>query len=74
MPSNDLKEFIIQVLVHLDILVEPKRYSQEQKSIVQSYLGYKQTPSRVSFKGQIFIAVPINLKDKAAGMDDFKSL
>jgi hypothetical protein len=38
MPSNDLKEFIIQVLVHLDILVEPKRYSQEQKSIVQSYL------------------------------------
>jgi hypothetical protein len=38
MPNNDLKEFIIQVLVHLDILVEPKRYSQEQKSIVQSYL------------------------------------
>jgi hypothetical protein len=38
MPNNDLKEFIIQVLVHLDILVEPKRYSQEQKSNVQSYL------------------------------------
>jgi hypothetical protein len=38
MPNNNLKEFIIQVLVHLDILVEPKRYSQEQKSIVQSYL------------------------------------
>jgi hypothetical protein len=38
MPNNDLKEFIIQVLVHLDILVEPKRYNQEQKSIVQSYL------------------------------------
>ena len=37
MPNNDLKEFIIQVLVHLDILVEPKRYSQEQKSIVHSY-------------------------------------
>jgi hypothetical protein len=30
--------------------------------------------SCVSFKGQIFIAAPINLKDKAAGMDDFKSL
>ena len=38
MPNNDLKEFIIQVLVHLDILVEPKHYSQEQQSIVQSYL------------------------------------
>jgi hypothetical protein len=25
-------------------------------------------------KGQTFIAAPINLKDKAAGMDDFKSL
>jgi hypothetical protein len=34
----DLQEFIIQVLVHLDILVEPKRYSQEQQSVVQSYL------------------------------------
>ena len=38
MPNNEFKEFIIQVLVHLDILVEPKRYSQEQKSTVQSYL------------------------------------
>jgi hypothetical protein len=38
MPNNEFKEFLIQVLVHLDILVEPKRYSQEQKSIVQSYL------------------------------------
>jgi hypothetical protein len=38
MPNNEFKEFIIQVLVHLDILVEPNRYSQEQKSIVQSYL------------------------------------
>jgi hypothetical protein len=37
MPNNDFKEFTIQVLLHLDILVEPKRYSQEQKSIVQSY-------------------------------------
>jgi hypothetical protein len=36
--KNNEKEFIIQVLVHLDILVEPKRYSQEQESIVQSYL------------------------------------
>ena len=34
MPNNDLKEFIIQVLVHLDILVEPKHYSQEQESKV----------------------------------------
>jgi hypothetical protein len=32
MPNNEFKEFMIQVLVHLDILVEPKRYSQEQKS------------------------------------------
>jgi hypothetical protein len=38
MPNNDFKDFTIQVLVHLDILVEPKRYSQDQKSIVQSYL------------------------------------
>jgi hypothetical protein len=38
MPNNEFKEFIIQVLVHLDILVEPKRYSQEQKFIAQSYL------------------------------------
>jgi hypothetical protein len=38
MQNNESKEFIIQVLVHLDILVEPTRYSQEQKSIVQSYL------------------------------------
>jgi hypothetical protein len=38
MPNNEFKEFIIQVLVHLDIPVEPNRYSQEQKSIVQSYL------------------------------------
>jgi hypothetical protein len=34
MPNNDMKEFIIQVLVHLDILVEPKHYSQEQESKV----------------------------------------
>jgi hypothetical protein len=38
MPNNEFKEFMIQVLVHLDILVEPKHYSQNQKSIVQSYL------------------------------------
>jgi hypothetical protein len=29
MPNNELKEFIIQVLVHLDILVEPKHHNQE---------------------------------------------
>jgi hypothetical protein len=40
MPNNDMKEFMIQVLVHLDILVEPKRYSQEQQSIVQSYYEF----------------------------------
>jgi hypothetical protein len=28
MPNDDFKEFIIQVLVHLDILVEPRHYSQ----------------------------------------------
>ena len=38
MPNDDFKEFIIQVLVHLDILVEPKHYRQEQESKVQSYL------------------------------------
>jgi hypothetical protein len=38
MPNNDMKEFIIKVLVHLDILVEPKRYSQKQQTNVQSYL------------------------------------
>ena len=38
MPNDDKKEFIIEVLVHLDILVEPKYYSQEQQTIVQSYL------------------------------------
>ena len=38
MPNNIMKEFMMQVLVHLDILVEPKRYSQEKQSIVQSYL------------------------------------
>jgi hypothetical protein len=38
MPHNDMKEFMIKVLVHLDILVEPKRSSQEQQSSVQSYL------------------------------------
>jgi hypothetical protein len=38
MPNDDFKEFIIQVLVHLDILVEPRHYSQEKESKVQSYL------------------------------------
>jgi hypothetical protein len=38
MPNDDFKEFIIQVLVHLDILVESKHYRQEQESKVQSYL------------------------------------
>ena len=38
MPSDDFNEFIIQVLVHLDILVEPKQYIQEMESKIQSYL------------------------------------
>ena len=37
MPNDDFKEFIIQVLVHLNILVEPK-YNKVQESMVQSYL------------------------------------
>jgi hypothetical protein len=37
-PSDYLKEFIIQILVHLGILIEPKRYGQEQEPKVQSYL------------------------------------
>ena len=38
MPNNDMQEFIMQILVHLDILVEPKRDSQEKQPIVQSYM------------------------------------
>ena len=38
MPNDYLKEFIIQVLVHLDILVEPKHYRQEQQSTGHSYI------------------------------------
>jgi hypothetical protein len=38
MPNTYLKEFIIQVLVHLDILVEPKHYGEESGCTDQSYL------------------------------------
>ena len=38
MPNDYFKEFIIQVLVHLDILVEPKHYRQEQESTYHSYI------------------------------------
>jgi hypothetical protein len=38
MPNGDFKEFIMQVLVHLDILVEPKHYRQEKEFKAQSYL------------------------------------
>jgi len=38
MPNDDFKEFIIQVLVHLDILVEPRHYRQEQESKDLSYI------------------------------------
>ena len=34
MPNDYFKEFIIQVLVHLDILVEPKQYRPEQESYI----------------------------------------
>jgi hypothetical protein len=89
MPNDYFKEFIIQVLVHLDILVEPKHYRQEQESTYHSYIvhsfdlsiqkiaacWYKQIPPDFVFcKGQRFNAAPINLKDKAAGMDDFRSV
>jgi hypothetical protein len=37
-PSDYLKEFIIQILVHLGILIEPKLYNQKQEPNVQSYL------------------------------------
>jgi hypothetical protein len=37
-------------------------------------LYHEQLPSGVSFKGQTFIAAPINLKENAAGMDVFKSV
>jgi hypothetical protein len=38
MPNDYLKAFIIQVLVHLDILVEPKHYRQEPEYTAPSYL------------------------------------
>jgi uncharacterized protein YutE (UPF0331/DUF86 family) len=34
MPNGDLKEFIIQVLVHLDILGEPRHYKPEEPYLV----------------------------------------
>ncbi|XP_071178329.1 uncharacterized protein [Mytilus edulis] len=37
-PSDDYKEFIIQVLVHLDILVMPKRYSGQDETHVDYFL------------------------------------
>ena len=37
MPNDYFKEFIIQVLVHLYILVEPKYYRQGDRSKEQSY-------------------------------------
>jgi hypothetical protein len=38
MPNDYFKEFIIQVLVLLDFLVEPKHYRQEQESTDHSYI------------------------------------
>ena len=38
MPNDEFKEFIIRVLVHLDILVEQRHYGKKQESEVQSYL------------------------------------
>ncbi|VDI74053.1 Hypothetical predicted protein [Mytilus galloprovincialis] len=37
-PDNDTKDFIIQVLVHLDILVLPKRYSGKSDAHADYYL------------------------------------
>ncbi|XP_063399233.1 uncharacterized protein LOC134683858 [Mytilus trossulus] len=37
MPDDDFKEYILQVLIHLDILIEPKRH-KEGKSMSNSYL------------------------------------
>ncbi|CAG2195414.1 PLK2 [Mytilus edulis] len=37
MPDDDFKEYILQVLIHLDILIEPKRHT-EGKSMSNSYL------------------------------------
>jgi hypothetical protein len=34
MPNGDFKEFIIQILVHLDILGEPKHYEPEESYLV----------------------------------------
>jgi hypothetical protein len=34
MPNDDFKEFIIQVLVHLDILGEPRHYKREEPYLV----------------------------------------
>jgi hypothetical protein len=39
MRNNDLKEFIIQVLVHLDILVEPKHFVKN-RSLRYSHTSY----------------------------------
>ncbi|CAG2208638.1 unnamed protein product [Mytilus edulis] len=37
-PGDDYKEFIIQVLVHLDVLVLPKRYSGQDETHVDYFL------------------------------------
>ncbi|CAG2245823.1 unnamed protein product [Mytilus edulis] len=37
-PDDDFKEFVIQVLIHLDVLVLPKRYSNKSDAHVDYYL------------------------------------
>ncbi|VDI14072.1 Hypothetical predicted protein [Mytilus galloprovincialis] len=37
-PDDDFKEFVIQVLIHLDVLVLPKRYSGKSDAYVDYYL------------------------------------
>jgi hypothetical protein len=41
---------------------------------VNIYISSIKSLCNRGWKGQTFIAAPINLKDKAAGMDDFKSV
>ena len=64
MPNNEFKEFIIQVLVHLDILVEVKHFGQERKSEIQSYLVpcvVKDTLPVTNFKAEKMICLSYTL-------------
>jgi hypothetical protein len=58
------------------IIVQPQSLVNILRSFItaECFWPDKQIIPPVSFKGQIFIAAPINLKDKAAGMNDFKNV